>query len=100
MVRRRLYLAENITNVDCSDDLVLLVNIFDQSEYRLHHLKQGTKSSCLYVNVDKILFMYLKKDSAIFILFGSPLKAEDQFIYFGSNIVSIEGNENICIGKA
>ena len=56
--RNRQYPAENITDADFADDLVLLVNTLAQSEYRLHNPEPAARS----IDSNITEFMYFKYD--------------------------------------
>ena len=79
---------ETITDVDNTDDLVVLANT-----------PAKASSIGLYMNWDKTKFMSFPQGDTTSSLNGKPLKLIDQFIYLNSNISSTESNNNICIGK-
>ena len=57
------------------------------------------KCYCLFINSICLYFVYTSYNfNSVITQF--ELKLVDQFICLGSNISSIEGNFNICIGKA
>ena len=53
----------------------------------------------LYMNKDKTVFMYFKRERAIPILSRNSLKLVDYYKYLGSNISSSESDVNIKIEK-
>ena len=65
----------------------------------MHSLEQATRISSLYINVFKAEYMYFKPKGVISTLCDKPLKLVDQFTYFGSNILSMEGDVNIRFEK-
>ena len=95
-MRSRPCPIETITDLDYADDLTLLANTPAQA--LLYSLEQAARDIVLYVNLDKIEFMYFHQDSAISSSYGNLLRV-DQLIYFNSNISSIEIDVNMCIGK-
>ena len=89
--------CETITNVD---DLVFLANTPAQAQSLLCSLELAARGIGLYMNSNETEFMCFSPDGAISLSNGKPLKLIDQFIYFGSNISSIESSFNIFRGKA
>ena len=57
-VRTRKYLAECITDIDYTDDLVLLANTLNQAKSLLHSLEQIARGISLNVNSDKRELMH------------------------------------------
>ena len=58
--------------------------------FKAECLMQATKGIDLFVNLDKIEFMYFNQNGSISSFNGKPLKFVYQFIYLGSNISSTE----------
>ena len=97
--RSRRYSAETIMIADYTDHLVLLANTLIQTESLQYSLEQAARGIGLYVNSDKAEFVYFKQDGAISTLKGKPLKIVNHFTYLGSNILSMESNISMLIGK-
>ena len=57
-MRTRKYLAECITDIDYTDDLVLLANTLNQAKSLLHSLEQIARGISLNVNSDKRELMH------------------------------------------
>ena len=83
-----------------ADDQAILTNTPAQAESLLHCLKPVAGDIDFYVNPSKTELMCFKQEGAIFTLRGKLLKLVDQFTYLGSNILSIESDAIIRIGKA
>ena len=56
--RRKQYPAEIMTDADYTDDLVLLANTLNQAKFLLHSLEQAAGSIDLYMNANKIEYMF------------------------------------------
>ena len=70
-------IVHSITDVAYTDDLAFLVNTTAQYESLLYSLEQTARSVVLYVNWDKTEFMCFSQDSAIFSLYGKPVRLID-----------------------
>ena len=84
--KRRLYLAETITDAGYACDIVPLANTHAQSESLRHSLKQATGSIGVHVNANKTDFMCFKRKVDISTFSGRPLELVDKNAYLGSNI--------------
>ena len=84
-----------MTDADYIDYLVLLANTLAQAESQLHNLVQVARG----IGLD-IKQIYIFNKTHLSSLSGEPLKLEDQFTYFGSNISSTESDISIHTGKA
>ena len=92
--RSRRYPAENITDTDYADDIVLLANTPILSESQLHSLKQATRSIGLREYANKTEYICFKR-GAISTLNGGHLKLVDKFTYLGSSVSSTESDVNM-----
>ena len=72
--RNRRYPAQTIMNVDCTDDIALLVNTPAQAESLLHSLEWAAGSIGLHVNADKTEYMCFNQRGNISTLNGDLLK--------------------------
>ena len=95
--RSKWYPEDTITNVEYTDDLVLLANTPVQAKSLLHSLEQAARVIDLYVNSGKTEFVYINQDDPISSSNDKSLKLVDQFIYLSSNISSTESDVNVCI---
>ena len=100
--RSRLYPAKTIPDADLADDLALLANTTDQTEYLLHILEKSASSARLHVNVDKTEYMCFNQNQTrdISTLTGSSLELENKFTYLGSSISSTENDISTRLVKA
>ena len=71
-------MAETITDADYADDLALLVNTPAKVKFLLQSLEQAAGSIGLYVNANKIEFMYFKCEGAISTLSCKFIKLVDK----------------------
>ena len=73
---------KTITDVDYTDDQVLLASTSAQAKSLLHNLEQAARRIDPNMNSDKTEFMCFNQDAAICSSLNSkPLKLIDQFIY-------------------
>ena len=92
--RIRTYHTETISDLDCADGLVLLVNTPAQAESLHHSPEQATRSIGFYVNTDKTEFMCFKQD-------GATLNSKTLTISYISITISLtESNVDTYIGNA
>ena len=68
-----------LVDVECADDLALLVNTVDQDESLMHKWEQAGRCIDLYMDSNKTELIYFNKDDTISIN-GMPLELVDQFI--------------------
>ena len=97
--RSRHYPAETMTDTDYADDLELLTNTLALAKSLRHSLEPAAKDVHFYVNTDKTEFTYFKREEAISIQSGKPLKLVVKFTYLGCNISSTEIDVNIYLTK-
>ena len=90
----RRYPSKTFTVDNITYDLALPVNTPAKVESLLLSQEEATRNICLYLNLEKMKPMYLKKDGTISTLNGKWL--DDQFTYLGSNISSTESYVNVC----
>ena len=98
--RSRRYQAQTITDVDYTDDIVLLANAPAQTEILLHSLEREAAGIDLHVNAHKTLYMFFNQRGDISTLNGSSLKLVDKFTYQGSSVSSTETDINTQLVKA
>ena len=79
--------------------MVFLANTPTQAESLLHNLEQAAGDVGLYVNANKIEYIYFNQEGAISALNDSPLKLVDKFTCFGSSVSSTESDVNIHLVK-
>ena len=94
MERKRRYPAQKITDVDYTEDIVLLANTSAQAKTLLHSLEQAAAGIGLHVNADKTEYMCFNQRDDISILNGSSLKLVDKFTYLRSRVSSTETDIN------
>ena len=97
--RSRRYPAQTITEVDYTDDIVLLVNTPTQAKTLLHSLKRAGGGIGLHVNADKKEYMGFNQRGDISTLKGGPLKLVDKFTYLRSSVSSTEKDINTWLAK-
>ena len=97
--RSRRYPAQTITDMDYTDDIVLLANIPAQAKTLLHSLEWATAGISLHVNAHKTEYMCFNQRSDISTLNGSSLKLVDKFTYLGSSVSSTETDINMRLAK-
>ena len=95
--KSRRYSAETITEAIYADDIALLTNIPAQAESLLEQAAGGIR---LYVNADKMEYMYFHKEGDISTLNGGSLKFVNKFKYLSSSVSSTEGDINMRLAKA
>ena len=94
--RSRRYHAQTITDVDNTNDIVLITNTPAQAE----SLEQATAGIGFHVNTDKTEYMCFNQRGNISTLKGSPLKLVDKFIYLRSSVSLTENDINTRLVKA
>ena len=98
--RNRRYPAQTITDVDFSDNIVLLANTLTQVETLLHGQERAAAGIGLHVNADKTEYMCFNQRGDISTLNGSSLKRVDKFTYLGSCVSSTKKDVNTRLIKA
>ena len=98
--RSRRYPAQNITDADYADDVVLLANILAQAESLLRSLEWAADGIGLHVNTDKTEYMCFNQRGDISTLKSGFLKLVDKFTYLGSSVSSTENDINTQLAKA
>ena len=98
--RNRRYPAHTITDVDCANDIALLVNTPTQAETLLHSLEQAATGIGLHVNADKTEYMCFNQRGDISTLNVSSLKLVDKFTCLGSSVSSSKTDINMRLVKA
>ena len=95
----RWYPVETTIDADYTDDLALRANLPVQPN--LWCIEWRRQQELLITSwTKKTEFMCFYQDGAIFSLQCKSLKLADQFIYFGSNILSTESDFNKRLSKA
>ena len=79
-VRNRQYSIETMTDADYTDDLTIFPNTPAQEESLLKSLEQTAGGIDLNRIANKIQYMSLKQNRAIFTVSGKLLKLIDKFI--------------------
>ena len=93
--RNRRYSAGTITDVNYTDDIVLLTNTPAQDETLLHSLERAAVGTDSRVNTDKTENMCFYQRGNI-----STLKLVDKFTYHGSNVSLTENDIKSRLAKA
>ena len=93
------YPTQSITDTDNADDIGLLANNPTQAKSLLHSLEQATGGIGLYVNADKMEYMYFNHKGDISTLNGSSLKLVEKFTYLRSSVSSKENDINTWLAK-
>ena len=93
------YLAKTVTDLNYTDDLMLLANTPAQTESLLHRLEQEVGGIGLRENANKMEVIWFKQEGAISNLSRKPLKFVDKFMYLSSNISSTERYVNWIAGN-
>ena len=88
--RSRRYSAETVTDADYTDTIVLRAKTPTQAESLLHSLEQAAGGIGLYVDADKIEYMYFNQEGDISTLNGGSLRSVDKFTYLSSCVSSAE----------
>ena len=89
-----------MTNPDYADDLAFLANIPAQAEFLLYSQVQAVVGIFLFINTNKVEYIFFKQKKAISTQSSNPLKSVEQFISLCNNILSTESDVNICLAKA
>ena len=100
LTRSRRFHTKKIADADYADDLALLSDNSYNAQKLLHILEKSAAFICLHVNATKTEYMCYNQDGAIETLSKTLLKKDDDFVYLGSNIASIEKDVLIRISKA
>ena len=98
--RSRRYPTQTITDIDYTDDIVLLPYILTQAESLLHRLGQTAGGIGLHINVDKMEHMCFNQKGGISTLNSGSLKSVDKFTYQENNVLSTENDINMQLAKA
>ena len=93
-------LANTLTIMPMSDDIVLPAIAPVLAEIPLHSLERATAGIGLYVNAHKTEYMCFHERGDISTLNGSSLELIDKFTYLGSSISSTETDKNTRLAKA
>ena len=78
--RSRRYPAQTITDVDYTDDIVIIANTPAHAESQLNSLEWAADGIGLHINTDKKEYMCFNQRGDIFTLKSSPLKLLDKFM--------------------
>ena len=78
-----------------TDEIVLLATTPTQAESLLHSLEQAAGDIGLYMNADKMEYMYFNQKGDISTLNCSSLKLVDKFTYLGISVSSTENDINM-----
>ena len=100
LTRSRRFHTKKIADADYADDLALLSDNSYNAQKLLHILEKSAAFIGLHVNATKTEYMCYNQDGAIETLNKTLLKKDDDFVYLGSNIASIEKDVLIRISKA
>ena len=100
LARSRRFHTKKIADADYADDLALLSDNSYNAQKLLHILEKSAAFIGLHVNATKTEYMCYNQDGAIETLSKTLLKKDDDFVYLGSNIASIEKDVLIRISKA
>ena len=97
--RSRWYSTQTITDIDYTDDIMLLASTPAQVKSLLHSLEQAAG---LHVNADKTEYMCFNQNQSgdIFTLNGGSLKLVDMVTYRRRSISSMENDINTWLVKA
>ena len=98
--RSRRYPAQTITDMDYTDDIVLLANKPAQAKTLLHGLEQAAAVIGGHVNADKTEYICINQRGGIYTLNRSSLKVVDKLTYFGSRVSSTKKDINMWLAKA
>ena len=78
--RNRRYPAQNITDVDHTDDIALLASTLAQAESHLHSRERSAGGIGLHVNADTMEYMCLNQRGDIFTLKSGPAPHQPKMI--------------------
>ena len=92
--------AQTLMDVDCTNDITLLVNSPAQAESLVHNLEWIAGGIGLHVNTDKTEYMCFNQRGVISTLNGGLLKLVDKFTDIGSSVSSTENDINMQLVKA
>ena len=98
--RSKRYPAQTITDMDYTNDIVLLANTPAQVETVLHSQEQTAAGIGHHVNTDTTEYMCFNQRGDISTLNGHSLKLVDKFTYLGSSVLSTKKDINMWLAKA
>ena len=98
--RSRRHPAKTINGADYADDIVILVNIPNQTETLLHSLERAAAGIGLRVNAHKTEYMCFNQTGDVSTLDATSLKLVDKFTYLGSSVSSTERDIDMRLTKA